>query len=135
MRMAATCVLASILASGVTAHAETDVFMRTVGFALTGSDDADPKVIGDRAKCVFAINNDIFRLNNVHTDRITIQGWQRQQGLEQWVTVELYGDDVVFEETTEPLRTTALRQYGNYVRRCPMHLPRTTTPTKNTNCI
>jgi hypothetical protein len=24
-----------------------------VGFALTGSDDADPKVIGDRAKCVF----------------------------------------------------------------------------------
>ena len=42
MRMAATCVLASILASGVTAHAETDVFMRTVGFALTGSDDADP---------------------------------------------------------------------------------------------
>ena len=104
MRMAATCVLASILASGVTAHAETDVFMRTVGFALTGSDDADPKVIGDRAKCVFAINNDIFRLNNVHTDRITIQGWQRQQGLEQWVTVELYGDDVVFEETTEPLK-------------------------------
>ena len=72
--------------------------------ALTGSDDADPKVIGDRAKCVFAINNDIFRLNNVHTDRITIQGWQRQQGLEQWVTVELYGDDVVFEETTEPLK-------------------------------
>jgi hypothetical protein len=104
VRMAATCVLASILASGVTAHAETDVFMRTVGFALTGSDDADPKVIGDRAKCVFAINNDIFRLNNVHTDRITIQGWQRQQGLEQWVTVELYGDDVVFEETTEPLK-------------------------------
>ena len=102
MRMAATCVLASILASGVTAHAETDVFMRTVGFALTGRDDADPKVIGDRAKCVFAINNDVFRLNNVHTDRITIQGWQRQQGLEQWVTVELYGDDVVFEETTEP---------------------------------
>ena len=40
MRMAATCVLASILASGVTAHAETDVFMRTVGFALTGRDDA-----------------------------------------------------------------------------------------------
>ena len=92
MRMAATCVLASILASGVTAHAETDVFMRTVGFALTGEGSCDPKVIGDRAKCVFAINNDIFRLNNVHTDRITIQGWQRQQGLEQWVTVELYGD-------------------------------------------
>jgi hypothetical protein len=104
VRMAATCVLASILASGVTAHAETDVFMRTVGFALTGSSDADPKVIGDRAKCVFAINNDIFHLNNVHIDRITIQGWQRQQGSEQWVTVEVRGDDVVFEETTKPLK-------------------------------
>jgi hypothetical protein len=45
--------LASILASSVTAHAETDVFIRTVGFALTGSDEADPKVIGDRSKCVF----------------------------------------------------------------------------------
>jgi hypothetical protein len=44
--------------------------MRAVGFALTGRDDADPKVIGDRTKCVFAINNDIFRLNNVYTDRM-----------------------------------------------------------------
>jgi hypothetical protein len=24
--------------------------------------------------------------------------------LEQWVTVELFGEDVVFEETTEPLK-------------------------------
>jgi hypothetical protein len=104
VRVAAARVLALILTGGVTAHGETDVFMRTVGFALTGSDDANPKVIGDRAKCVFAINNDIFHLNNVHTDRITIQGWQRQQGLEQWVTVELHGDDMVFEETTEPLK-------------------------------
>ena len=104
MRVAAACVLALILAGGVAAHAETGVFMRTVGFALTGSDNADLKVIGNRAKCVFAINNDIFHLNNVHTDRIAIQGWQRQQVLEQWVTVELHGDDVVFEETTEPLK-------------------------------
>ena len=104
MRMAGACMLASILASSVTAHAKTDAFMRTVGFALTGSDDANPKVIGDRSKCVFAIKNDIFHLNNVHTDRITIQGWQRQQGLEQWVTVELHGDDIVFEDTTEPLK-------------------------------
>jgi len=104
VRMAGACMLASILASSVTAHAETDAFMRTVGFALTGSDDADPKVIGDRSKCVFAIKNDIFHLNNVHTDRITIQGWQRQQGLQQWTTVELHGDDVVFEDTTEPLK-------------------------------
>jgi len=104
VRMAGACMLASILASSVTAHAETDVFMRTVGFALTGSDDAAPKVIGNRAKYVFAINNDIFHLNNVHIDRLAIQGWQRQQGLEQWVTVDLYGDDIVFEDTTEPLK-------------------------------
>ena len=104
MRMVGAYILASILATSVTAHAETDVFMRTVGFALTGSDDAAPKVIGNRAKCVFAINNDIFHLNNVHIDRLAIQGWQRQQGLEQWVTVDLYGDDIVFEDTTEPLK-------------------------------
>src|SRR6266567_5557458 len=51
-----------------------------------------------------ASSNDLFRLNNVHTDRITIQGWHRQGpwGLEQWVTVRLYGDDVIFEKTFEP---------------------------------
>jgi hypothetical protein len=50
VRMVGAYILASILATSVSAHAETDVFMRTVGFALTGSDDADPKVIGNRAK-------------------------------------------------------------------------------------
>jgi hypothetical protein len=35
-------------------------------------------VIGDRTNCVFAINNEIFRLNNVHADRITIKGWNRR---------------------------------------------------------
>jgi hypothetical protein len=62
------------------------------------------QVIGKRANCVFATNNDLFWLNNVHTDRITIQGWhhQRPWGLEQWVTVRSYGDDVIFEKTFEP---------------------------------
>jgi hypothetical protein len=59
---------------GAPGWAEPDVFMRAVSFALTGHDDADPKVIGDRANCVFAIGNDLFRLNNVQTDRIKIQG-------------------------------------------------------------
>jgi hypothetical protein len=69
-----------------------------------GGDDAKPKVIGNRTDCIFAINNDVFRLNNVHPDRIAIRGWHRQWpwGLEQWVTVSLHGDDVVFEETIEP---------------------------------
>jgi len=93
-----------LIACGAPAHSEPDMFMRTVGFALTGSDDAVPKVIGDRANCVFAINNEIFRLNNIHADHITIKGSNRQRpwGSEQWVTVFLPGDDVVFEETIEP---------------------------------
>ena len=106
MRIALSCAFAVgiLFLLGVPIWAEPDVFMRTVSFALTGRDDADPKVIGARTNCVFAINNDLFRLNNVHTDRIIIQGWHRQRpwGLEQWVTVRLHGDDVVFEETIEP---------------------------------
>jgi hypothetical protein len=128
VRMATACLRALILDSGVAAHAETDVFMRTVGFALTGSDDAGTKVIGDRVKCVFAIKNEIFRLNNVHTDRITVQGWQRQQGLEQWVTVELHGDDVVFEETTEPLKDDG----SETIRRLRAAMPHVFTSHHNT---
>ena len=83
--------------------AESDVFMRAVGFALTGTDDVHIKVI-DRTSCVFAINNDLFRLNNVYADRIKIRRLQRQWlgVLEQRVTVELHGDDIIFEETVEP---------------------------------
>jgi len=87
------------------ARAETDVFMRAVGFALTGNDDVEPKTI-DRSNCVFATGKGIFHLNNVYIDRITIHGWQQRaySGLEQWVAVSLHGDDVVVEETTEPLK-------------------------------
>lgn len=63
---------------------------------------------GNRANCDFAITtatrtsdtNDVFHLNNVQTDRIKIQGWENKIG-ERWVTVELHGDDVVFEETSQ----------------------------------
>jgi len=84
--------------------AETDLLMRAVGFALTGSNDADVRVIGDRAGCVFEIKNEVFRLNNVYEDRIKIQGWQKQWlgVLKQWVTVELHGDDIIFEESVAP---------------------------------
>jgi hypothetical protein len=53
---------------------------------------------------VFAIKNELFRLNNVYTDRIEIQGQQRQRlgVLEQWVTVTLHGDEIIFEKTVEP---------------------------------
>jgi hypothetical protein len=106
MKRASLVALALTLVCTTTARTEIDVFMRAVGFALTGSDDAEPKAVGDRTKCVFAIKNGVYRLNNVHTDRVTIQGWQRWDkllgALKQWVTVRLHGDDAVFEEDTEP---------------------------------
>jgi hypothetical protein len=46
-------------------------------------------------------------LNNIHVDRLKIRGWTCDSGLcagQHKVTVELHGDDIVFEETTEPLR-------------------------------
>ena len=89
---------------GCPVGAETDLLIRAVGFALTGSDNADLKVIGGRASCVFAVKNELFRLNNVYTDRIKIQGRQRQSfgALEQWVAVTLQGDEIVFEVTVDP---------------------------------
>jgi hypothetical protein len=82
---------------------EGDMLMRAVEFALTGTDNADLKVV-DRAGCVFGIKNKLFHLNNVYTDSIKIQGRQRKSVgvLEQWVMVTLVGDDIVFEETVEP---------------------------------
>jgi hypothetical protein len=105
LRRSLSCVLAAgiVCLLGGPVCAETDLLMRAVGFALTGSDKADLKVI-DRASCDFAIKNELFRLNNVYTDRIKIQGRQRQslKVLEQWVTVTLQGDDTIFEQTVEP---------------------------------
>src|SRR5437016_25245 len=104
MRTIAVLALALTLVCGA-ARGEVDVLMRAIGFALTGSDDAEPKAI-DRAKCVFGIKKNVYRLNNVHTDRIVIHGWQRKSAVrvEHWVTVALHGDDVVFELTTEPMK-------------------------------
>jgi hypothetical protein len=112
VRIFNACALAWFLVFGVAATAETDVLMRAVGFALTGTDDAEPKVIGNRGDCVFTITRatttsvttDVFHLNSVQTDRINIQGWESKNpvyGIERWVTIELHGDDVVFEETSE----------------------------------
>jgi hypothetical protein len=68
-RRALSCVFSAgiLFLPGNSIYAEPDVFMRTVSFALTGRDDADPKAIGDRTNCVFAIDNDLFRLKNVQT--------------------------------------------------------------------
>jgi hypothetical protein len=116
LRIIATCSIALGLALfGGAVHSETDVLLRAVGFALTGSDDAEPKVVGNRVNCVFAITktsrtsseNDVFYLNNVQTDRIKIQGWERKNPnggiIDQWVKVELHGDEVVFENTWQTI--------------------------------
>jgi len=87
------------------AHSETDVFMRAVGFALTGRDDAEPEAI-DRDNCVFAYQDDVFYLNNVQTDRIKIQ--ENQFG--GVINVDLHGDDIVVEHgvvSTDPTDQSA----------------------------
>jgi hypothetical protein len=74
-----------------------------VGFALTGSDNADTKVIGDRANCVFAIKTELFRLNNVYTDYINFRTFQPLAGdPTTWITITLHGNEIVFEDTIEP---------------------------------
>jgi hypothetical protein len=107
-------VVGLLLVSGV-AHSETDVFMRAVGFALTGSDDAEVKAV-DRANCVFDYQGDVFYLNNVHVDRISIQGWKN--AVEQWTNVELHGDDGVVEHastSTDPTdKYRSSRSYKQY---------------------
>jgi hypothetical protein len=102
-------VVGLLLISGA-ANSETDVFMRAVGFALTGSDDAEPQAI-DRTNCVFAYKNDVFHLNNVQTDRVKIQGRQNKLG-DQWINVDLHGDDVVVEHTTEPMSDELAKMFG-----------------------
>ena len=89
---------------GTPVWSEDDALVHAVGFALTGTNDVPPKVIGKLANCVFAINYDLFHLNNIYADRIKIQAWQdRRFGkLEQGVTVELEGGETVFETTVEP---------------------------------
>ena len=92
-----------VLFLGLPVWAEPDEFMHMVGFALTASDNADTTVIGDRANCVFATKNELFRLNNVYTDRINFRTFQPRAGdPTTWITVTLHGDDIVFEQTLEP---------------------------------
>jgi hypothetical protein len=84
--------------------AEPDALVHAAGFALTGSGDVDAKLVGDPADCVFGIKHDLFRLNNVYTDLIKIEAHQspRLGAAEQWITVSLQGEGVVFETTVEP---------------------------------
>ena len=103
--MRAFALVAGLLLVSGAAHSETDVFMRALGFALTGRDDAEPKAI-NRANCVFAYQDDVFYLNNVQTDRIKIQ--ENQFG--GVINVDLHGDDIVVEHgvvSTDPTDQSA----------------------------
>jgi hypothetical protein len=95
--------LSVVFLLGCPVSAESDVFMRMVALALTGSDNADTKVISNRGDCVFAVNNELFRLNNVYNDRINIRTFQPRRGDPTvWITLTLQGDGTVFEQTIEP---------------------------------
>ncbi|MGC2076417.1 MAG: hypothetical protein WA728_10375 [Xanthobacteraceae bacterium] len=99
------CVLAVgiMFVMGRSAWSETDMLIRMVGLALTGGNDLDAKVIGDRTNCVFAIKNDLFRLNNVYADRINVRTYQPHAGNPRtWITLTLQGDETVFEQTLGP---------------------------------
>lgn len=99
-RVALSLILSAMLISSL--RAETDTLIAAVGFALTGSDDAKVRAI-NRAQCVFGIGNEVFHLNNVHVDRISIQGWVQKTNLGQinTVTIDLHGEGAVSEETVE----------------------------------
>jgi hypothetical protein len=105
-------VVGLLLVSSV-AHSETDVFMRAVGFAFSGRDDWEPKVV-DRTNCIFEYQDDVFYLNNVQVDRISIQGWENKSvpGM-SLIIVGLHGDDIVAEHgvvSTDPTDPKAHRQ-------------------------
>lgn len=97
--------IASTLCAAPSAFAETNPFMNAVAFALTGSDGSPVRVV-DQANCVFMINaknegghftGEVFHLNNVQVDRISIQPWHNIAG--PWVQVELRGAATVYEFT------------------------------------
>lgn len=86
-----------------TIHAESDILLEAISFAITGSDGANVIPI-DRAKCIFRISDDTFYLNNVQTDRISIQNWKNK--LQQWATIELHGKDKVAEVYSPGIKFT-----------------------------
>jgi hypothetical protein len=91
-----------VLCLGVPAvgHAETDVFLQAIGFALTGSDNTKVTVV-DRKNCVFRVDyHDVFHLNNVHVDRIVFEPWvqrDRINGERRYLKIKLHGSDTVLE--------------------------------------
>ena len=101
----------SVVAGGTavgTTHpvlAQPSAFLNAVAFALTGSDAASMRAV-DQANCVSMVNpktengrlvGEVFHLNNVQIDRISIQPWRNIAG--RWIQVELRGGSTIYEYT------------------------------------
>jgi hypothetical protein len=84
--IAASCIFATLGSS----FAENVPLLRAVAFALTGRDHAKVQSV-DRAKCVFRLDHELFRLNNVEVDRLSIMD---EHFL---VTIKIRGGDPVYE--------------------------------------
>ncbi|HUK11330.1 MAG TPA: hypothetical protein VLX09_25920 [Stellaceae bacterium] len=94
-----------------TARAEReDVFLTMVGLALTGNDRNIVHVV-DRSNCIFSLSHrgsygerdiEVFHLNNIDVDRLTIQVFGTREGrrnIVKYLKVPLHGDAVVYEDT------------------------------------
>jgi hypothetical protein len=81
------------------ADSESDVLLKTVAFALTANDETRVEPL-DQGNCVFRINNDIYRLNNVRLDRLGFQDQVRKlKNREHRVTLVLLSSDATVQES------------------------------------
>jgi hypothetical protein len=104
MRSLSLAALVSIAAI-TPSRADQDVLLTAVSFALTGYDTAHVEVV-DRSDCIFVINGkringhlvgEVFHLNNVDVDRITIEDWHN--AFSTWIEVHLRGESTIYEYT------------------------------------
>jgi hypothetical protein len=88
------------LAFPASGHAEPDVFLQAVGFALTANDNTKVAAV-DRKNCVFRVGfHDVFHLNNVHIDRVVFEPWvqrDRISGERRYLKIMLHRSDTVLE--------------------------------------
>jgi hypothetical protein len=104
MRVFFELLFALFLPTAGYAASETEVLLKTVAFALTANDETKVEPI-DQGNCVFRVNNEIYRLNNVRLDRLRFQDQVRKlKNREHRVTlVFLSGDATVHESLYEGL--------------------------------
>ena len=86
------------------AESQSDVLLKTVAFALTANDETKVEPL-DQGDCVFRINNEIYRLNNVRLDRLRFQDQVRtlRDRKHRVTLVSLSGEATVQESIYEGL--------------------------------